>query len=197
MEMKTLGVTTACYVGFALEDALQGISKAGFPCVEIVAARGIPGAEHIRPNFITNEEIESLTKKLADANLQLISIAGYSDLTKPESAAYTKKCLDVAEKLGVDIITTGCGRDASQEAVKQFYKNMEELGEYALNKGITIGSEDLALLKYFAPGWEVQNLQDLLIRLNHLGKNAAARFIAVFSDQIKEFDKFIQWVWNF
>jgi len=141
MEKKTLGVTTACYVGFTLEDALRGISEAGFPCVEIVAANGIPGAEHIQPNSITDKEIVSLKRKVADANLQLISLAGYSDLTKPESVAYTKKCLDVAEKLGVKVITTGCGRDASKEAVNQFYENMEELGEYALDKGVTIGVE--------------------------------------------------------
>lgn len=141
MEKRSLGVTTACYIGFALEDALEGISRAGYPCVEIVAANGIPGAEHIRPNSISEKEIASLEKKLMDARLQLVSIAGYSDLTKPESAAYTKKCLDVAEKLGVKIITTGCGRDDSQEAVKQFYENMEELGDYALSKGVTIGVE--------------------------------------------------------
>ena len=141
MEKKNLAVTTACYVGFALEDALEGISKAGFPSVEIVAAQGIPGAEHIKVNSVGESEIASLKKKLIDANLKLISIAGYSDLTKPESVAYTKKCLDVAQKLGVRIITTGCGRDASPEAVKQFYKNMEELGEYALGKGVTIGVE--------------------------------------------------------
>jgi len=141
MDKEKLAVTTACYVGHTLDDALEGISEAGFPSVEIVAARGVPGAEHIKPVSTGEKEIASLKKKLIDANLKLISIAGYSDLTKPESVAYTKKCLDVAQKLGVEIITTGCGRDASPEAVKQFYKNMEELGDYALGKGVTIGVE--------------------------------------------------------
>lgn len=141
MLTNKIGVTTTSYAALSLKDALRGISKAGFRYVEIAAARGVIKLEHIKPDKMGHIEVESLRKQLENCNLELMSISGHSELTKIENVAYTKACIDIAKELGAEYVTTAAGNDNSPLAVKRFYKNMEELGEYALEKGITIALE--------------------------------------------------------
>ncbi len=133
-----VGVCTVGYMGLTLEDAIKGISKAGFSYIEIAAVRGI--LEHIRPDKMTTADTDSLMQQLKDYNLELVSVSGHSDLTKRENISYIKSCIDLAEKVGAEFVNTGGGEN-SDDTLTQFYKNMKELGEYALEKGITIGLE--------------------------------------------------------
>ena len=138
MIQNKVGVSTVGYMGLSLEDAMKGISKAGFAYIEIAAVRGF--LEHITPDKMTNADINSLMRQLKDYNLELVSVSGHSDLTKRENISYMKSCIDLAEKMGAEFVNTGAGED-SKDALRQFYENMKELGEYALEKGITIGLE--------------------------------------------------------
>jgi len=137
-----IGVSTSTYMGFPLEDALRGISRAGFSYIEIAAIKGI--LEHIRPDKITHKELLSLRKKLNQYNLKILSIAAYSDLTKVENVPYLKKSIDLAKKIGAKLIITGVnneGGDNSKPAISRFYENIRVIGEYAKKNQITIGLE--------------------------------------------------------
>jgi L-ribulose-5-phosphate 3-epimerase len=167
MLKNKVGVATTSYMGLALEDALKGVSKAGFSYVEIAAAKGI--IEHIRPDKMGSVEVESLRKQLKSCNLELVTISGHSDLTKVENVPYIKSCINLAKKLGAEFVTTGVDGDSLQVAIQQFYKNMEELGEYAVEKGVTICLETHG--GFVATGKEVakvvQNINSEGVKINY------------------------------
>lgn len=140
MIKNKVSIGTLSYRGLTLDDALRGISKAGFSCIEIAALNGT--IQHIRPDTMTKAEVDFLKKQINGHNLELVTVAGHSDLTKAESVAYIKSCIDIAEEMGAEFVTTGAGEGDSKDAISQFYRNMEELGQYALEKGITIALEN-------------------------------------------------------
>lgn len=51
---------------------------------------------------------------------------------------HVKACIDVVKKLGGEFVVACANGDNSQTAVRRFYRNMKELGEYAVENGITI-----------------------------------------------------------
>jgi sugar phosphate isomerase/epimerase len=141
---RILGCTTVGYVNFSLERALKGIARAGLRYVELGA---IPGyCEHVVPDKLDKKGIKTLKDILLHFDLTPISLSGHSDLTTREGLDYLKRCLEIASKLQLTVVNTGTGQTETPKEEENFFKNIEELAEYAERIKIKVGLETQNLM---------------------------------------------------
>ena len=74
---RMIGVNSNCYHGYSIEDALEGIAKAGFHYVELTATKG--WTEHVFPDqsFERLVEVKNIMKEL-DLHPDCIDRASYN-----------------------------------------------------------------------------------------------------------------------
>ena len=147
-----LACGTLSYRQESLERALQGIAGGGFPAVEIGCVCGY--CEHVRPEDMTEAEMDSLGEQIGQHDLQIVSIAGHIDLECPllgkglEAAAEGFRRLrgriDLAAWLEVPIVNTGVGVAEEGEDLDGFLAEMRRLLDYAGEKGVKLGIESHA-----------------------------------------------------
>ena len=135
---------TACtntYHSYSLEEALDGIARAGFTSVELTS---VPGwTEHVRRDA-DDAEIERIKGLLAQHGLTAVSLAGHSDLVSDEGAAEFRKALTIARKLGVAKVTTSTGGHADtsggslDDQRAAFLERIRPLADEAARDGIEI-----------------------------------------------------------
>jgi len=149
---QKVGATTSCWTGFTLEDALKGISKAGLKHVELSAMYEVCDskgdiAEHVVPEHMNESDTKILEKKIESYSLSPMSISGHVDLVKLEGVDALKRRIDLAQKIGASVVNTKTGDPSSQKEIREFFKHLEEIAEYATGKKIFIGLETSG--KYF------------------------------------------------
>jgi sugar phosphate isomerase/epimerase len=135
---------TACtntYHSYSLEEALDGISRAGFRSVELTS---VPGwTEHVRRDA-DDEEIQRIKNLLAQYRLTAVSLAGHSDLVSDEGVAEFRKALNIARKLGIIKVTTSTGGHADtsggslEDQRVAFLERIGPLADEAAQDGIEI-----------------------------------------------------------
>ena len=136
-----LAASTNCYHPYALEDALAGISGAGFSSVEL---NSVPGwTEHVRRDA-NPEEIGYVKDLLEKYQLTALSLSGHSDLTSDVGVAEFRKAFGLCKRLGISMITTSSGgHDASSAGEldvqrERFLERISILCDQAAGEGITI-----------------------------------------------------------
>ena len=134
---QVLAVSTNTYHTFSLDDALKGISQAGFKYLELACVRG--WTEHFVLRGFSESDGNHLKEKCSLYGLSISSLSGHSDLSQPEGFENVKKAIDLAVLVGAKIVNTGTVE--KEEGLSVFYKHIPELGNYALKKGIKIGLE--------------------------------------------------------
>ncbi|CAN5794273.1 hypothetical protein BH10CHL1_BH10CHL1_09920 [soil metagenome] len=140
MSMKNrLGGHTNSYHTYSLEEALEGISAAGFKFVELGAVKGWTEHVPLDADGKTLGQIQRMLNKLA---LIPVSLSGHSDLTTEPGLEDGKKAVDLCEHLGIDIMNTAVGGHSSQhEDEAGFMGNIHQLADYAAERNIMIGLE--------------------------------------------------------
>lgn len=134
-----LAVSTNCYHGYTLDQALDGIARAGFQGVEISAVVG--WAEHLTPGA-GRADLDALRAGLARRGLSLVSMSGHSDLTTPEGVAQFERALDTAAALGIKVVNTGIGgHEGGDEDEAAFLKSIPAVADYAASRGIVVALE--------------------------------------------------------
>jgi L-ribulose-5-phosphate 3-epimerase len=140
MADRLTGLTNS-YHSYSLEEALDGIAKAGFKSVELTS---VPGwTEHVRRDS-GDEQIGYIKDQLAKRGLTAVSLAGHSDLVSESGIGEFRKALNIAKKLGIPYVTTSTGgHDASsagslEDQRNAFLKNFRPLADEAAAMGITI-----------------------------------------------------------
>lgn len=140
MAERLCGLTNT-YHTYSLEEALDGIARAGFTSVELAS---VPGwTEHVRRDAGA-EEIAHVKDLLNGHGLTAVSLAGHSDLVADAGIAEFRKALHIAQKLGIGYVTTSTGgHDASsggslEEQRNRFMANIRPLADEAAAMGITI-----------------------------------------------------------
>jgi len=131
---------TICYQDSTLQDALRGVSEAGFSYVDISSSKDT--VEHVIAARMTEAETYSLKRHLRDYGLELITISGHTDLAHTEGVAHIKSCIDLAQEMQAEYVVTGPGEGGRPETVRQLYRNMEEIGQYAAERGVIIALEN-------------------------------------------------------
>jgi L-ribulose-5-phosphate 3-epimerase len=139
--MDRLAASTNSYHTYSLEEALDGISRAGFKSVELTS---VPGwTEHVRRDA-EQEELAYVKELLARNGLEAVSLSGHSDLVSESGIAEFRKALKIARKLGIKYVTTSTGgHDASsagslEEQRTRFMTNIRPLADEAAAQGIDI-----------------------------------------------------------
>lgn len=130
---------TNSYHTYSLDEALEGIARAGFHHVELSAVEG--WTEHV-PLDATAAQLAEIQGKLNRLNLTVPSLSGHSDLTSAHGVEVGKKAVDLCVRLGVPILNTAIGGHYSEDENKEaFMANIHELADYAAARGITVGLE--------------------------------------------------------
>lgn len=134
-----LAVSTNTYHPYSLDDALRGISAAGFRYVELTAVEG--WTEHVSLD-LDAAGLRALQEKLRSHGLEACSLSAHSDLTTDHGVELAHKGIDLAAALGLTIMNTAVGGHASQEENKAaFMRNILPIAEHAARRGITIALE--------------------------------------------------------
>jgi len=144
-----LGSSTNAYPHSNLERALSGISKAGFKYVEIAA---IPGyTQHLIPEKMSKRDYEKLNEILTRYGLKTISVSGHiilalagDDLLQPNASKaieLTKNRIDLAAKLGAEVLNTVAGDPKNKEEEERFYENIRLIGDYAKSRAVIVALE--------------------------------------------------------
>lgn len=136
-----LAASTNCYHPYSLEEALAGISGAGFTSVEL---NSVPGwTEHVKRDADA-AEIARVRGLLEKYGLTAVSISGHSDLTTDAGADLFRKALSICDRLGIPMITTSSGgHDASSEGElyqqrDRFLERISTLCDEAASIGVTV-----------------------------------------------------------
>jgi L-ribulose-5-phosphate 3-epimerase len=134
MTNKLAGHTNT-YHTYSLEEALAGISSAGFSCVELTA---VPGwTEHVTLNGKAE-----LRATLAEYGLEPVSLSAHSDLTTAEGIEHGIKAVKWATDFGLTIVNSAIGGHASQEENEEaFLTNVNALADEADSAGVVVALE--------------------------------------------------------
>lgn len=74
---RIIGVNSNCYHGYSIEEALEGISSAGFRYVELTATKG--WTEHVFPTM-SFAYLNSVKNKLKETGLNPFAMSGHCNL---------------------------------------------------------------------------------------------------------------------
>jgi sugar phosphate isomerase/epimerase len=136
-----LAVSTNSYHSYSLEEALAGISAAGFTSVELSS---VPGwTEHVLRHS-TSDQLDGVKELLAKHALDAISLSGHSDLTTDEGVEEFRHSIRIASYLGIKYVTTSTGgHDASSagtidEQRVAVVPRIQLLADHAANEGVEI-----------------------------------------------------------
>jgi sugar phosphate isomerase/epimerase len=130
---------TNSYHTYGLDEALEGIAKAGFKYVELSAVRG--WTEHV-PLEASDAQIAEIKAKLDRLGLKASSLSGHSDLTTAEGVVNGKKAIDLSQKLGLKIMNTAIGGHYSEdEDQSAFMDHIHDLADYAAARGLLLSLE--------------------------------------------------------
>lgn len=75
-----IAVNSNCYHGFSVEEAIDGIQRAGFHFIELTATKG--WTEHVFPTM-SFAALWAVKDRLGAAGLQPIALSGHCNLTDP------------------------------------------------------------------------------------------------------------------
>jgi len=109
-----VGVSTNTYHGFTVEEALKGISKAGFKYVELTAVTG--WTEHVTSKM-SDAELDEVRALLKKYDLTVMGLSGHCNLMDPERLQDFSANIELAAKLGCKFIisSTGEAHNSTQE----------------------------------------------------------------------------------
>lgn len=133
-----LGLLTAPFADIPLGEVADWASSAGFEALEIAcwpkssgAARRYAGTSHIDAASTSASQAKEITAALAEENLSISGLGFYPNPLHPDAAHrkavidHLKKVIVLAGHMGVPVVNTFCGGDASktidanwQEALK-------------------------------------------------------------------------------
>ncbi len=133
-----IGVVTTTYPNHGLEDALRGISKAGFGYVELTSAPAF--FTHIVPNpeDMTEEDAKNILDLCSKYGLKVHCVAGHTRLMKENGVNNFKKVIDAAKTFGAGHVTTDTGEVKNGQDKQRFFSDMAQIADYAQDKGITV-----------------------------------------------------------
>lgn len=172
-----LAALTNSYHSYSLEEALAGIAEAGFRSVELSAVRN--WTEHVSLDADANE-IARIKNLLEQHGLEVVSLAGHSDIATDEGVAQFRKAMDLATAFGVSIVNTGTGGELHPgeedvEALRAaFLERIDQVADDAAARGLMVCLEIHGhILPSGAVGAElIQTIGRDNVRLNYDPGNA-------------------------
>lgn len=141
-----ISVNTNTYHGFSVDEALEGIAKAGFRYVELAAVRG--WTPHIMLDM-EEAELERIYQKMKKLGLSCIAVSGHCNLTDEARLSDFKDNMALAHRFGAQYIvsSTGEAHFGKDEAftdevlIENIKKLLPDLEKYHLKLGIEVHGE--------------------------------------------------------
>ncbi len=136
-----VAVNTNTYHGFSMEEALQGIAKAGFKYIEPAAVKG--WTEHIMPDM-GEEQITKIKEHMAELGLKPIALSGHCSITDKERLPDFYDNIDLAQRLGCEFIVTSVDEAHYEKEEKDsldLRATLRELGEVCKEKNLKLALE--------------------------------------------------------
>lgn len=112
---RIVAVNSNCYHGFPIEDAIEGIKKAGFHYIELTATKG--WTEHVFPDQ-SFERLWEVKERLQDAGLVPFSLSGHCNLMDPERHGDFVNNIRLASFFGCDDIISSVGEAHLKDRAK-------------------------------------------------------------------------------
>jgi len=103
---RIIAVNSICYHGYSIEEAIEGIAKAGFRYIELTATKG--WTEHVFPDM-PFERLLEIQDKLNAAGLIPFSMSGHCNLMDTERIGDFIKNIRLAAFFGCDYIVSSIG----------------------------------------------------------------------------------------
>ncbi|MCS7241516.1 sugar phosphate isomerase/epimerase family protein [Candidatus Caldatribacterium sp.] len=153
---RWLAVTTNTYHGFSLEEALEGIARAGFRYVELSCVVG--WTEHFRCDQAKEKDLFALRRNVESFGLSVVSLSAHANLATEEGCAYLSSALLSASLLGARVVNTGTIEQ--EHDIVPLKRNLERLIREAETYGISIGLETHG--EVFPSGSRLRELLDEL-----------------------------------
>ncbi|HLJ09872.1 MAG TPA: sugar phosphate isomerase/epimerase [Planctomycetaceae bacterium] len=134
-----LAATTTSFAPYSLEEALEGIARAGYRFVELTAIRGI--IEHV-PLEAGPKDLGRVQRLLNRYALTPVALSAHSNLMISKGVKDAVRALDLCERLGIGIMNTAVGgAEETRENEAAFLANIGKLADYAAQRDITITIE--------------------------------------------------------
>ncbi|MER8485559.1 sugar phosphate isomerase/epimerase [Mesorhizobium sp. M1322] len=157
-----LGLLTAPFADSPLGEVADWASSAGFEALEIAcwpkssgAARRYAGTSHIDAGSTSATQAKEITAALAEENLSISGLGFYPNPLHPDAAHrkavidHLKKVIVLASHMGVPVVNTFCGGDASktidanwQEALKVW----PDITAHARDNGVKLAFENCPMI---------------------------------------------------
>jgi sugar phosphate isomerase/epimerase len=132
------GVVTSTYPNFNAQQAMEGVSSAGFKNIELASCPSY--FEHVlpRPEEAKRKDVEKVLKECEKYGLEFYCIAGHTRFGQENDVENYKKVLDYAEMAGIRYMTTDVGEVKTEEDKRNFYEKIKQIADYAQTKNVTI-----------------------------------------------------------
>ena len=131
---RMIGVNSNCYHGYSIEEALEGIHKAGFRYVELTATKG--WTEHVFPTQ-SFSYLVGLKKKMQELSIIPFALSGHCNLMDQERMKDFAENIELARFFGCKYIVSSvgeahledketAGNDVLAENIKSVIPQLEE-----------------------------------------------------------------------
>jgi sugar phosphate isomerase/epimerase len=124
------------FLPYTLEQALQGLSEAGFENVEIGAVKDF--LEHLDPDRIGPAEIAHCQQLLDRYGLRCVSMSGHAPLHLDIGRERLTNVLRAGKELGIQVLNTFTGDAETEEQIDAFVRNVNAIAEEAEAAGIRL-----------------------------------------------------------
>ena len=143
---NVVSVSTNTYHGFSVDEALEGIARAGFKVVELTAVRG--WTEHIMPDH-DEAQLKHVEDKLKALGLNCIAVSGHCNLTDAERLNDFRANMALAHRFGAKWIISSTGeahfgkdeRITDDVLIENIKALVPDLEKYDLKLGIEVHGE--------------------------------------------------------
>ena len=128
--------SSICFKPYTLEEALRGLSEAGFENVEIGAVKDF--LEHLDPDRLGPAEIDECRALLDRHGLRCVSLSGHAQLHTAEGLARLRRVLAAGRELDIAVLNTFTGDAETPEEVEAFELHVRLLADEAEVAGIRL-----------------------------------------------------------
>lgn len=140
---RMIAVNSNCYHGYTIEEAIDGISAAGFHYIELTATKG--WTEHVFPTM-RFAYLYSVKDKLKEAGLVPFSMSGHCNLMDQERIGDFLANIRLANFFGCDYIVSSIGeahlKDKAKTSNEAVAENICSLLPYLEEYNLTLVLEN-------------------------------------------------------
>jgi sugar phosphate isomerase/epimerase len=131
-------VSTIAFDGYDVDTTFAGMAAAGVENIELAYSEAYTAP--VTEDTFSREAALLVLDKLAANGLNCPCLAAHTDMSLPNSVEKFRRRIDFAKYLGAGYVVSTAGPIANRD---QFLKNIEALGKYAGEVGITICLENM------------------------------------------------------